>query len=105
MISKDREYRSFEFKTEEMRAEGKPVAFEQPTMLNDTKSWFCIRTTRLSCIQPAPTSMLLKSERLAIFQWTMLEQWEFHLPSWTNTIQRSLKSWVQAGHSENQCQQ
>ena len=33
MISKDREYRSFEFTTEEMRAEGKPVAFEQPTML------------------------------------------------------------------------
>jgi HK97 family phage prohead protease len=33
MITKDREYRSFEFETSEMRVEGMPVVFEQPTVL------------------------------------------------------------------------
>jgi len=33
MITKDREYRSFEFQTEEMRVEGLPVVFEQPTVM------------------------------------------------------------------------
>lgn len=34
MISKDREYRSFEFnQTDEMRIEGVPIVFEQPTVL------------------------------------------------------------------------
>jgi HK97 family phage prohead protease len=30
---KDREYRSFEFQTEEMRVEGMPVVFEKPTVM------------------------------------------------------------------------
>ena len=33
MMSKDREYRNFEFQTEEMRVEGMPVVFEQPTLM------------------------------------------------------------------------
>ena len=33
MISKDREYRSFEFQASEMRVEGKAVAFESPTVI------------------------------------------------------------------------
>jgi uncharacterized protein len=33
MISKDREYRAFEFETDEMRIEGKAVAFESPTVM------------------------------------------------------------------------
>lgn len=33
MISKDREYRAFEFETKEMRAMGKPVVFNSPTVI------------------------------------------------------------------------
>jgi uncharacterized protein len=33
MISKDREYRAFEFETDEMQIEGKAVAFESPTVM------------------------------------------------------------------------
>lgn len=33
MISKDREYRAFEFKTEEMKATGLPVVFNTPTLI------------------------------------------------------------------------
>jgi HK97 family phage prohead protease len=33
MITKDREYRAFEFETSEMRVEGMPVVFEQSTVL------------------------------------------------------------------------
>jgi uncharacterized protein len=33
MISKDREYRSFEFQIEEMRIDGVPIVYEQPTIM------------------------------------------------------------------------
>jgi uncharacterized protein len=33
MISKDREYRAFEFESSELRVEGKAVAFESPTVM------------------------------------------------------------------------
>jgi uncharacterized protein len=33
MISKDREYRAFEFESDEIKIEGKAVAFESPTVM------------------------------------------------------------------------
>ncbi len=33
MITKDRQYRNFEFETKEMRIEGVPIVFEQPTKM------------------------------------------------------------------------